>query len=354
MTWRPRIESALAIRSLAVAVCAGLCDLSAAAGLTTILANGQTLSVIETSTPARVGYVFERRYPDGTRDRQFGAGGRVYFDMGGEGGAPSTVTSDALGNILVAGVTPLSDRTRGAVVLRFLSAGQLDSRWGDQGQVRLPVARGDGVATDVLPQSGGGLLVVGSVEDTGSKQASIWRVAATGQPDPSFGQRGVLLAAALPMSQALSIQQGPSDVLVLAIQTTQGGKTWLEMHRWQSGEAVPLRIARQELPEQWVGPASLVQRRGQWFWLDPSQPERPIAVATLARADSPWGLSVQQSMPPADAADLPGMAAMSPFVGAAINGRSEPAASANMTIWFAIAAATVLVAGAMIWRSRRY
>jgi hypothetical protein len=210
------------------------------------------------------------------------------------------------------------------------------------------------MATDVLPQAGGGLLVVGSVEDAGSKQASIWRVAATGRPDLLFGQRGVLLAAALPQSQALSIQQEPNGVLELAIQTFQGGKPWLEMHRWPSGEDFPRRIARQELPEQWVGPASLVQRRGQWFWLDPSQPERLVAVATLAQADSPWDPSVQRSMPDAEVADPPVLAAMNPFVGTAISGRSEPAASTTTTIWFATAAATVLAAAAMLWRSRRH
>jgi hypothetical protein len=354
MTRCPGVDSAWAIRSLALAACAGLCGLSAAAGLTTTLANGQTLSVHETSTPAHVGYVFERRYPDGTRDRQFGAGGRVYFDMGSDGGVPSTVTSDASGNILVAGVMPLADRSRGAVVLRFLSTGQVDARWGDQGQARLPVARGDGVATDVLPQAGGGLLVVGSVEDAGSKQASIWRVAATGRPDPLFGQRGVLLAATLPLSQSLSIQQGSDGVLELAVQTSQGGKSWLEMHRWPSGEAAPRRIGRQELPEQWVGPASLVQRHGQWFWLDPSQPDRPVAVAMLAQPDSPWNPAVQRPMPAAKAADPPGPSAMNPFVGPATIRRSEPAASATTTVWFATCVATVLVAGALLWRSRRH
>jgi hypothetical protein len=353
----PGVDSAWAIRSLAVVACAGLCGLcglSAAAGLTTTLANGQTLSVIETSTSARVGYFFERRYPDGTRDRQFGAGGRVYFDMGGDGGVPSTVTTDASGNILVAGAMPQTDRSRGAVVLRFLSSGQIDPRWGDQGQARLPVARGDGVATDVLPQADGGCLVVGSVEDAGSKQASIWRVAATGRPDPLFGQQGVLLAAALPLSQALSLQQEPNGGLALAIQTFQGGKPWLEMHRWPSSEAVPLRIARQELPDQWVGPATLVQRRGQWFWLDPSRPERLVAVAMQAQADSPWDQSVLRPISAAQAADPPPLAAMNPFAGAAIIRQSEPAAPVTTVVWFATSAATVVVAGALLWRSRRH
>jgi hypothetical protein len=210
------------------------------------------------------------------------------------------------------------------------------------------------MAVDVLPQPGGGLLVVGSVEYRGSRQAAIWRVAATGRPDPSFGQQGVLLAAALPLSQALSIQQESNGVLELAIQTSQGGKPWLEMHRWPSGEAVPLRIARQQMPEQWLGPASLVQRSGQWFWLDPSQPERPVALAMLAQADSPWDPSVPPSTSAAEAADPPVMAVMSPFAGVAFSNRSDPAASANTAIWFAISAATVLIVGAMFWRSRRH
>jgi len=355
MTQRRSITRAAAVRSLAAAACACLGGHAAATGLSTTLANGQSLSVIETSTPARTGFSFERRNPDGTRDRQFGPGGRVYFAMGSGGGEPTTVRTDASGHILVTGAMTFADRSRGgAVVVRFLSTGQVDSRWGEQGQARLPVARGDSLAADVLPLADGGLLVVGMVEDAGSKRASIWRITASGQPDPQFGQQGVMLAEALPLSQALSIQQGPDGALQLAIQTSQGGKSWIEMHRWRSGDAVPLRVARQELPEQWVGLASLVHQKGQWFWFDPSQPEHSVAVAVLKDPDSPWALADLPPTAAAESVDLPGYAAMSPYAGAAIGVGSEPAEPAEATISLAISAAAVLVVGAVIWRSLRH
>jgi hypothetical protein len=357
--WCPLITGA-AVRSLAAAACACLCGLATAAGLSTTLANGQSLNVIESSTPAGAGFSFERRYPDGTRDRQFGPGGRVAFEMGSSGGVPTAVRTDTSGHILVAGSAPVADQSGGAVVVRFLATGQIDSRWGDQGHLRLPVATGGSLATDILSLPDGSLLVVGMVEGKGSQQASIWRIAASGQVDPLFGQQGAMLAIASPLAQVLSIQQGPDGSLWLAVQTSQDGKTWIEMHRWQSGDAGPLRVARQEMPDHWVGPASLVLLNGQWVWLDPSRPESPVAAAMLKEPDSPWvraALPLTAAAAPAPADESlgsPGHAVMNPFAGAAIAVESKPVEPVATTNWLAIFAATVLVFGAMIWRFFRH
>jgi hypothetical protein len=197
-------------------------------------------------------------------------------------------------------------------------------------------------------------LVVGTVEDAGSQRASIWRIAASGQADPLFGQLGMMLTAAPPMSQALSIQQGPDGALVLAIQVAQDGKSWIEMHRWRSGEAAPLRVARQLLPDQWVGPPSLVHQRGQWFWVDPTQPESPVPVAALKEPDSPW---TPVELPPivaTEGVDTPGHAVMNPYAGTPINEASEPAEPATAPFWLALSAATILFVGAVAWRSLRH
>jgi hypothetical protein len=351
--WLSIKRAAAAVRSLAAAACCCLCGLAAATGLSTTLANGQVLSVVETSTPAHIGFAFERRYPDGRRDRQFGPGGRVYFELASGGGVAKTVLADASGHLLVAGAAPFADRSRGAVVVRFLSTGQVDSLWGDQGQARLPVERGDSVAADVWPQADGSLLVVGTVEAAGRQQASIWRVSASGQADLRFGQQGVMLAQAPPMSQALSIQQAPDGALQLAIQSSQGGKSSIEMHRWRAGDAVPLRVARQDLPPQWVGPAALVVQSGQWFWIDPPRPEDPVPVTMLTQPESPW---MQADPPPpavAEVPDAPGHAAMNPFVGTAIGARSEAPEPDATTNWLGFAAAGMLIAGAVIWHLYR-
>jgi hypothetical protein len=348
-----RSNRALAIQLLLAAAGAGLCGTVVAAGLSMQLANGQTLSVIESSTPQRTGFSFERRYPDGARDRQFGSRGRVNFEMGNSGSVPTAIGTDASGNFLLSGSAPFSDRSRGAVVVRFLSMGQIDSRWGDQGLARMPVASGNSVATDVLPRADGSLLVVGTVEDGGSQQASIWSVDPTGHADLRFGRQGAMLAIALPLSQVLSIQQGPDGALEFAIQTSQGGRSWLEMHRWQAGDAIPRRVARQEVPEQWVGPASLVLQSGQWFWRDSSQPQDHVPVVMLQDSDSPWEQLESPQAPAVEPIDNLGHAAMNPYAGAAVGLRSAPAHSGPIGIWSVLLAAAVLSVCALILRRFR-
>jgi len=261
------------------------------------------------------------------------------------------VHSDAAGHILVAGSAALADGSRSAVVMRFLSTGQIDTNWGDRGQAMLPEGRGASVATDVLPGADGSVLVVGAVEDNGSQRASIWRIAIPGHADRLFGRQGVMLAAPLPQSQVLSVQQGTSGALQLAVQTFEGGTSWIEMHRWAAGDAVPRRVARQEFPQQWVGPATLVLQRGQWFWIDPSRPENPVAVVLLKDPDSPWSRMDPRPVLAAEAPHAQDRAAMSAHAVTAVAEQSNSTQWASMTNWLGMAAAGLLVAGAVVWRS---
>ena len=346
---------AAVLRWCAAAAWCALAGSAAAAGLSTTLPDGQSLAVLETSTPEHIGFSFERRRPDGMRDRQFGPLGRVFFAMGPPGPMPTAVQGDAAGHLFVAATAPFDDGVRGAVVSRFSATGQVDAAWGDHGLARLPVAHGDAVPADVLPQADGGLLVVGTVEDGPWQQAAIWRLTASGQADASFGRNGVMLAAALARSQALSIQSGSDGTLQIAIQNSEGGRPWLEVHRWRSGAAYPLRVARQELPDQWVGPASLVFADDRWVWLDPGRPESAVAVVMLREPDAPW--TPADPRPPALAAtpEQPGHAAMNPYAGTAIGVRSaaspEPPSPSR---WPALAVVAMLVAGALAWWSSRH
>ncbi len=353
MAQRWRIDPAVVLRPWAAAACLSLCGWAWAAGLSTTLPNGQTLGVVETSTPEHAGFSFERRYPDGTRDRQFGSGGRVFFSMGGPGAAATTLRADASGRLLVAGFVARADGTRSAVVARFQANGQADTRWGVQGLASLPAASGDGTAADVLPSVDGSLLVVGAVDAAGTQRAAAWRIDASGQPDSRFGQQGVLLATALPGSRALSIVAGPDGAVQIAVQTAQGGDSWIEVHRWRADDVHPLRVARQKLPEQWLGPPELVLRQGQWFWVDPAAPDSPLAVVPLPTADSPWAPPDEVQATPIDATGPVDLAALNPYAAVPTRVERAPVASGLPASWFAVAAVVALMAGALLWRSAR-
>lgn len=353
MSWCGSISPAHAVRTLAAALCVCIGGLAAAAGLSTELANGQRLRVIEMSTPQRSGLAFERRYPDGQRDRQFGPGGRVDFEMGSADATALVLSSDAAGHLLVGGSALRADGRRGAVVRRFLATGQPDSAWGEQGRASLSVVSGDGQATAFLPAADGSLWVAGTVQAGGLQRGAIWRVAASGQADGHFGEQGAMLAAALPLYRVLSMQSGPDGDLLLAIQTAQDGRSWLELHRWRSGEARPRRVARQERPGPWGEPVSLALRNGAWFWLDEAQPDSAVAVLMLQQADSPWA-PVDPEPVAAAPLDSPGHAAMNPYAGAALSPVIEPDEAPAPTFWLVMSATCLLLLGALGWRLLRH
>lgn len=356
------------VRALAACAAALACGLlalagspAAAVGWTTTLPNGQAVNIVEGSTATRAGFFLERRYPDGSRDVQFGTSGRVFFTMGTDNSPPATLQTDAAGRLLVTGSTPGSDGRSAAAVLRFLPGGQVDAAWGVQGRASAMVSVGDASAVDVLPGLDGSALVLGTVDDQQSQRAALWRLLPSGQPDAGFGAAGALIATALPDSQGLSLQRGPDGALIIALQTGRGDKTWLEVFRWRSGEAAPARFARQEFPEDWVGPAVLTPRGAGWVWLDASQPITPPLELTLVTPTLAW---TDQSVPgaaaaavvaprPAEAASGSGHAALNPF---SQDGRSAVSivdVIVDDFAWPAGLALLLLILGGAWWWARR-
>lgn len=296
------------------------CGSTVAVGWTTTLPNGQAINIVEGSTATRAGFFLERRYPDGSRDVQFGSGGRVFFTMGSDNSPPTTLQTDAAGRLLVTGATPGADGRSTATVLRFLPGGQVDAAWGLQGRASAPASAGDASAVDVLPALDGSAIVLGTVEDPQSQRAALWRLLPSGQVDTAFGAAGALVATALPDSQGLSLQRGSDGALTIAVQTGRGDRAWLEVFRWRSGENAPSRIARQEFPDDWVGPAVLTPRGAGWVWLDASQPITPpleltLVPPTLAWTDKavPNATAAAITPRPAEAASGSGHAALNPF-----------------------------------------
>jgi Domain of unknown function (DUF5122) beta-propeller len=307
-----RACAAWAVLALASSLCA-------AAGWTTTLPNGQTVSIVEGSSGVRTGYFLERRYPNGSRDAQFGSGGRVFFTMGVDNSPPASLQTDAAGRLLVTGATPAADGRSAAAVLRFLPSGQVDTSWGQQGLASAPASAGEAGAVDVLPALDGSALVLGTIDDAQSQHAALWRLLPGGQPDTGFGAAGALVASALPDSQGLSLHRGADGALIIALQIGRGEKTFLEVFRWRSGEPGPSRVARQEFPEDWVGPAVLTPRGAGWVWLDASQPITPPLELTLVAPTPAWtdkavpNAAAATAPRPVEAASGSGHAALNPF-----------------------------------------
>ena len=325
-----------------------------AVGWTATLPSGQGLNIVEGATATRSGYFLERRYPDGVRDPQFGSAGRAFFSMGSDNSPPASLSVDAQGRILVTGTAPAEDGRGAAAVLRFLPAGQVDNSWGQQGRSLGAAPGADAAAVDLVTLSDGGVLVLGTVDEEQTQRAALWRFDGNGQLDPGFAKSGLLVAGSLPQSQGLSIQQGPDGTLHIAVQVGRADKLWLEVHRWKPGEGSPQRIARQEFPEDWVGPALLTQRGAGWVWVDASQPLTAPLELKPVTPDSPWTNAVVtlQTRPPEGPATS-GHAALNPFSEGKSGGTDGTILNLDDFAWpAALLAAVLLLGGAWWWRRR--
>ncbi len=327
-----------------------LCPAAEGAGWTAKLSNGQELTIVEGATATTSGYFLERRYGAGIRDPQFGSGGRSFFTMGNDNSPPATVQVDTAGRILVSGSTEAANGRSAAVVLRFLPSGQLDPGWGQQGRSVIEAPRGNAVGVDSLALAEGKVLVIGTIEDDPNERAALWRLGENGLLDTTFGTAGLMLAAALPQSQGVSLQQSTDGTLHIALQTGRGDRTWLEVHRWTANAARPVRFARQEFPDEWVGPPVLVQRGESWIWTDASQPLTQPLPLVAAPGESVWTVpTTVAAATRVDTASPAGHAAVNPFNEPGAGSAAPTAITLDDLTWPGALLAILALLGAATW-----
>ena len=137
--------------------------------------------------------------PDGSRDRRFGANGRISLDLGGDSDGFEEVAVDRKGRFVAAGWSANSDinaddRSRFAVA-RFLRDGSLDPSFGEDGIVLLPRRpnRNDYVQALLLGERR--IFIAGDRYTLGDSDSRIAVVALRlgGRPDPDFGDDGIVL-----------------------------------------------------------------------------------------------------------------------------------------------------------------
>jgi hypothetical protein len=204
------------------------------------------------------------------------------------------------------------------------------------------------VAADVLPLADGTALSLGTVEDGADRRVALWHLGSAGEADTRFGDRGVMRPFALPLSQGLALHADVDGSVLLAIQTGLVGRTWIEVHRWRQGESVPVRIARQVFPDEWVGPADLAQRDGRWVWVDSAQPSAAAVPWLPMTPDSPWSDRAAAPARPPAAESAVGHAVMNPF--GEVPSRTPDAAPSpeDATPWASLVTALLAALGAAL------
>jgi len=141
-------------------------------------------------------FAVARYNPDGTLDKTFGAGGKVQTDFPGLAAVASSVVIQPDGKIVVAGgAFPLFTFLGDFKLVRYNSNGSLDTSFGDGGIVTTTFPEGS-YAFDMAVQTNGKIIAAGTVfvdfnpGDSSNTDFALARYNQDGTPDGTFGNGG--------------------------------------------------------------------------------------------------------------------------------------------------------------------
>jgi len=141
-------------------------------------------------------FAVARYNPDGTLDKTFGAGGKVQTDFPGLAAVASSVVIQPDGKIVVAGgAFPLFTFLGDFKLVRYNSNGSLDTSFGDGGIVTTTFPEGS-YAFDMALQTDGKIIAAGTVfvdfnpGDSSNTDFALARYNQDGTPDGTFGNGG--------------------------------------------------------------------------------------------------------------------------------------------------------------------
>src|SRR5215831_1059121 len=141
-------------------------------------------------------FAVARYNPDGTLDKTFGAGGKTQTDFPGLAAVASSVVVQSDGKIVVAGgAFPLFTFLGNFEVVRYNSNGSLDTSFGDRGIVTTNFPQGS-YAFDVALQPDGKIIAAGTVfvdfnpGESSNTDFAVARYNPDGTPDTTFGNGG--------------------------------------------------------------------------------------------------------------------------------------------------------------------
>ncbi|MGI8603944.1 MAG: hypothetical protein ACR2OZ_13240 [Verrucomicrobiales bacterium] len=126
----------------------------------------------------------------GDLDATFGTGGKVTTDFGsgGDSGRSMAVQSD--GKIVVAGYSRNASGNDDIALVRYTSAGALDTSFNGTGKVTTDIGSGHDQATSVAVQSDGNIVVAGISNIGPNADIALVRYTSTGELDTSFNGTG--------------------------------------------------------------------------------------------------------------------------------------------------------------------
>jgi uncharacterized delta-60 repeat protein len=195
-------------------------DKLAAAGLSSSLATSGDFAVV-------------RYNPDGTLDPTFGAGGKVTTDFNTGDDAARALALQSDGKLVAAG-SATTDSGLDFAVVRYNANGSPDLRFGTAGKATTEVAGTFDVATAVVVQPNGKIVLGGQGINSDGSDFDLVRYRQNGTLDPTFGTGGKVMtdfAAGSDGIRALALQPNGRLVAAGVAQTESGSNFAVARYR---------------------------------------------------------------------------------------------------------------------------
>jgi uncharacterized delta-60 repeat protein len=202
---------------------------------------------------ARVGasddFAVVRYLTNGTPDPDFGTAGEATADLFGLYNRAFAVAIAPDNQILVAGETSLPTGGGDFALVRFSAAGVLDTSFGGtpDGKVTTDIAGGVDIARNLVVESGGTILVTGTITmngDSALENFGAARYTANGVIDTSLDTDGKVAIAGRSVGDALALQAGK---LLIAGNTVVNGDRVFALMRLNSNGSVDNTFGTQGL-----------------------------------------------------------------------------------------------------------
>jgi uncharacterized delta-60 repeat protein len=163
---------------------------------------------------------------DGTLDPSFNGAGTISVAVGAGDASAKALALQPDGKIVLAGnCGPFLNGDFCA--LRLLTNGTPDPTFGSSGKVVIQMSSGDDLATGVVVQPDGKVVLAGGCSNGTNSDFCALRLLANGTPDPTFGSNGKVITAVggdYEFARALALQ--PDGKLVLVGYCAQAGTSF--------------------------------------------------------------------------------------------------------------------------------
>lgn len=130
---------------------------------------------------------------NGTLDLSFGIGGKKISDINNNTDFANALAIQSDGKILIAGGTINNGVDYDFLILRHNVDGNLDSTFGNNGIVVLPIGNSDEMISSILIQSDGKIVAAGYTKtDSNTYHFALSRFTISGNLDSTFGNNGII------------------------------------------------------------------------------------------------------------------------------------------------------------------